>query len=131
MRLQVGTRLVNCSNYICDSYFFVNLAPFTGSAVGKLGAHRSFVLSGVLCCIVNCVLGVVAKASPSGPSFSVVVFLYCLNISCQGFGTAAVLRINSTWYTRRERGLFSGVFNVVIMSGRVYHALIAVKFIIV
>uniref|UniRef100_M4BUB6 Major facilitator superfamily (MFS) profile domain-containing protein n=1 Tax=Hyaloperonospora arabidopsidis (strain Emoy2) TaxID=559515 RepID=M4BUB6_HYAAE len=43
--------------------------------------------------------------------------LYAANVLMQGFGTSAVVKINAAWYTASERGIFAGVFNVMLTSG--------------
>ena len=45
------------------------------------------------------------------------MLLYALNIFFQGLGTSAVVKINSGWYAPIERGVFSGIFNVLLTSG--------------
>ncbi|KAG9413070.1 hypothetical protein AC1031_016085 [Aphanomyces cochlioides] len=46
-----------------------------------------------------------------------VMAIYALNVLSQGFGTSAVVKINASWYTPTERGVFSGVFNIFVASG--------------
>jgi OPA family glycerol-3-phosphate transporter-like MFS transporter len=45
------------------------------------------------------------------------VVFYASNVLMQGFGTSAVVKINAAWYVASERGVFSGVFNVMLTSG--------------
>lgn len=45
------------------------------------------------------------------------VVLYACNVLVQGFGTSAVVKINAAWYAASERGLFAGVFNIMLTSG--------------
>lgn len=45
------------------------------------------------------------------------VLLYACNVLVQGFGTSAVVKINAAWYAASERGLFAGVFNIMLTSG--------------
>ena len=40
------------------------------------------------------------------------VGLFSLNFVFQGFGTSAVVKMNSAWYLPLERGTFSGIYNV-------------------
>ena len=52
-----------------------------------------------------------------GNIYGIFVTLYSLNILFQGFGTAAVIKVNSGWYCPIERGVFSGIYNVLLTSG--------------
>lgn len=45
------------------------------------------------------------------------IIFYASNVLMQGFGTSAAVKINAAWYTASERGVFSGVFNVMLTSG--------------
>ncbi|KAG1710566.1 hypothetical protein DVH05_013292 [Phytophthora capsici] len=45
------------------------------------------------------------------------ILFYALNVLMQGFGTSAVVKINAAWYEASERGVFAGVFNVMLTSG--------------
>jgi MFS family permease len=49
--------------------------------------------------------------------FVALAVLYSLSNFFQGFGTSACVKLNAGWYTPRERGIFSGIFNVSITSG--------------
>jgi len=53
----------------------------------------------------------------SGNIFTVFLTLYSMNIMFQGFGTSAVVKVNAGWYVPMERGVFSGIYNVLLTSG--------------
>lgn len=55
---------------------------------------------------------------------SIMTFVWGLNYFFQSFGALAIVKINSAWYTKKERGTFSGRFGSVIQLGRMLVLLI-------
>ena len=43
--------------------------------------------------------------------------LYAVNQYFQSFGALSVVKVNSTWFHVRERGVFGGIFGIMISSG--------------
>ena len=68
--------------------------------------------------VCNLALGVIflSNASPLVTKILFIVF-YASILLMQGFGTSAVVKINAAWYMASERGMFAGVFNVMLTSG--------------
>ena len=89
-------------------------APFTGYVADKLGGRRALLCSAALTGITNLAIGMVELEHTS---FILFVLLFALQILFQGLGTSAVVKINAGWYTQNERGLFSGIFNILLTSG--------------
>eukprot|EP01062_Namystynia_karyoxenos_P068974 TRINITY_DN6412_c0_g1_i1.p1 TRINITY_DN6412_c0_g1~~TRINITY_DN6412_c0_g1_i1.p1 ORF type:complete len:671 (+),score=176.86 TRINITY_DN6412_c0_g1_i1:79-2013(+) len=96
-------------------------APFTGVVVDRKGGIWG---CGVACfgaAAANLMLGTWflnwAADCPPAERLFIFAFLYSLNIFFQGFGTAAVVKINAAWYAESERGVFSGAFNILLASG--------------
>ena len=52
------------------------------------------------------------------PVFAV---LYALNMYFQSFGAVAIVKVNASWFHVRERGVFGGIFGILISLG-VYFA---------
>lgn len=55
---------------------------------------------------------------------SIMTFIWSLNYFFQSFGALAIVKINSAWYSKKERGTFSGKFGSVIQLGRMLVLLI-------
>jgi OPA family glycerol-3-phosphate transporter-like MFS transporter len=55
---------------------------------------------------------------------SIMTFVWSLNYFFQSFGALAIVKINSAWYSKKERGTFSGKFGSVIQLGRMLVLLI-------
>lgn len=55
-----------------------------------------------------------------GSNSSVLVILlgiWVVNFYFQSFGAAAIVKINAAWFHVRERGVFSGIFGILIRAG--------------
>ncbi|GMH69513.1 hypothetical protein TL16_g05177 [Triparma laevis f. inornata] len=94
-------------------------APVTGMISDKLGGRAGLLISSVGAGLSNLALGFAFKDlnTSSANMFYVFICLYSLNIMFQGFGTSAVVKVNAGWYTPLERGVFSGIYNVLLTSG--------------
>ena len=50
---------------------------------------------------------------------SIMTLIWSTNYFFQSFGSLSVVKINSAWYTKQERGLFAGKFGTLIQLGRI------------
>ncbi len=48
---------------------------------------------------------------------SMLVTLWAINFYFQSFGALSIVKINAAWFHVRERGLFSGIFGILIRAG--------------
>ncbi|KDO20815.1 hypothetical protein SPRG_13630 [Saprolegnia parasitica CBS 223.65] len=87
------------------SWAYAISAPLTGAITDRLGGQQGMLIACVGAGLCNLVL-----------AFE-FMFFYAANVLFQGFGTSAVVKINAMWYAPSERGLFSGIFNILIVSG--------------
>ncbi|GMI09349.1 hypothetical protein TrRE_jg12914, partial [Triparma retinervis] len=101
-------------------------APMTGIVSDRMGGRFGLLVSAVGSGTCNLLLGVAfekdgflrsAGIVNDNNVYGIFVTLYSLNILFQGFGTAAVIKVNSGWYCPMERGVFSGIYNVLLTSG--------------
>ena len=94
-------------------------ATLTGALADKMGGKRAMVLSAVGTGLANAALGgiLLSGVMPAAYVFPSICALYSTSNFFQGFGTSACVKINAGWYTPKERGVFSGIFNVAITSG--------------
>ncbi|EQC30202.1 hypothetical protein SDRG_12054 [Saprolegnia diclina VS20] len=97
------------------SWTYALSAPFTGHVTDRIGGQRGIVLACAGAGACNLLLGL--AFSRGGVSEAAFCILFALNQGFQGFGTAAVVKINARWYGPSERGLFSGIFNMLVVSG--------------
>ena len=94
-------------------------ATLTGALADKMGGKRAMILSAVGTGLANAALGGIflSGVMPAAYAFPSICALYSTSNFFQGFGTSACVKINAGWYTPKERGVFSGIFNVAITSG--------------
>ncbi len=77
---------------------------------GALGSALMNVLLGIITYLVivkNLVINVALVFS----------FVYAANMYFQSFGAVAIVKVNSSWFHVRERGIFGGIFGILISMG--------------
>jgi len=102
---------------ITYAFAFLINGPLTDRMGGKMA-----ILTGALgAAIMNAVLGVVTYLvlTQQASINLVLVFsiIYSLNMYFQSFGAVAIVKVNSAWFHVRERGIFGGIFGVLISLG--------------
>ncbi|KAE9008731.1 hypothetical protein PF005_g11529 [Phytophthora fragariae] len=97
------------------SWAYAVSAPFTGQITDRIGGRNGMIVACVGAALCNLALGMtfLSHGSLVVKRILFVVF-YASNVLMQGFGTSAVVKINAAWYTTSERGIFAGVFNVML-----------------
>jgi len=100
------------------SWAYAITAPFTGAITDNIGGKRGFLIACIGSGFCNILLGILFFIDiPASVMKILYNILFALNVAIQGFGTSAVSKINSEWYDHNERGIFSGIFNIVLTSG--------------
>jgi OPA family glycerol-3-phosphate transporter-like MFS transporter len=80
----------------------------------RIGGKLSLLIGGVGTIIVNLVFGWSSLAS----NFATFTLIWLINGIVQAEGPGMV-KINTAWFDRRERGTFSGIYGLIIQSGQV------------
>jgi OPA family glycerol-3-phosphate transporter-like MFS transporter len=110
----IGTVVYGCS--------FVLNGPLTD----KKGGRFSILLGAAGAAVANALMGIGAwSLRNEGPGavflashfVGVYSFLYALNMYFQSFGAVAIVKVNAPWFHVRERGVFGGIFGVLISLG--------------
>ncbi|GMF09306.1 unnamed protein product [Phytophthora lilii] len=100
------------------SWAYAITGPFTGQITDRIGGKKGMIVACVGAAICNLLLGLLFLCRPPLVAQQILfVILYATNVLVQGFGTSAVVKINAAWYAPSERGLFAGVFNIMLTSG--------------
>uniref|UniRef100_K3XB05 Major facilitator superfamily (MFS) profile domain-containing protein n=1 Tax=Globisporangium ultimum (strain ATCC 200006 / CBS 805.95 / DAOM BR144) TaxID=431595 RepID=K3XB05_GLOUD len=100
------------------SWAYAASAPFTGQVTDRIGGKNGMLVACLGAALCNLALGLLFLCElPLAFEKALFVVLYALNVLVQGFGTSAVVKINAAWYAASERGLFAGVFNIMLTSG--------------
>src|SRR5439155_12863691 len=118
------TKAFNFSN---EQYGAINTGRDGGYAIGqffnglftdRLGGKQAMAF-GALCTIaLNVAFGLV---SMTGISWMLVAFVLIRTLDgyLQAFGSPGMVKINTSWFQRRERGRFAGIFGGMIQLGDV------------
>ncbi|MBC8426208.1 MFS transporter [bacterium] len=97
-----------------------------GPLTDKLGGRFSILMGAAGAAVANALMGLASLSLLNqGPlsgflsSNFVVVFsvLYAVNMYFQSFGAVAIVKVNSSWFHVRERGVFGAIFGILISLG--------------
>jgi MFS transporter, OPA family, glycerol-3-phosphate transporter len=80
----------------------------------RIGGKRCMLFGAVGTITINMIFGF----SPWVSTFSTFALLSLLNGYLQSFGAPGMVKINSAWFHRTERGTFSGIFGGMIQLGQ-------------
>jgi len=115
----VGTIVYGCA-------FVIN-----GPLTDRIGGRKAILLGAAGSAVANILMGVVCMFVLEGkgerfdwiaPRLTVIFsVLYALNMYFQSFGAVAIVKVNASWFHVRERGVFGGIFGILISLG-VYFA---------
>ncbi len=97
-----------------------------GPLTDKLGGRFSILTGAAGAAVANGLMGLASLSLlHEGPLHDflatnfVVVFsvLYAVNMYFQSFGAVAIVKVNSSWFHVRERGVFGAIFGILISLG--------------
>lgn len=90
---------------------------FNGPLADRIGGKKSILIGAAGASLVNLVIGLLFL---NGWQTKIIVgmsLLYAVNQYFQSFGALSVVKVNAPWFHVRERGVFGGVFGIMISSG--------------
>ena len=102
--------MVGAIAYGCS--FLIN-----GPLTDKIGGRVAMIMATFGSAVVNLMMGLVlAKGWTDGltTTFSI---LYAVNMYFQSFAAVSIVKVNSAWFHISERGVFGGIFGIMISSG--------------
>jgi OPA family glycerol-3-phosphate transporter-like MFS transporter len=95
-----------------------------GPLTDRFGGRAAILVSATGAAVMNMLMGVAtwgmltkqpwAVGLPLVPVFSV---LYAGNMYFQSFGAVSIVKVNASWFHVRERGVFGGIFGILISLG--------------
>jgi MFS transporter, OPA family, glycerol-3-phosphate transporter len=92
-----------------------------GPLTDKMGGRKGMLLSSFGAGTMNLLMGfyLYFTLSHGWQSNLVIVFsiLYSCNMYFQSFGAVSIVKVNSYWFHVKERGVFGGIFGVLISLG--------------
>ncbi len=101
-----------------------------GPMTDRIGGRKAMLISTIGAALSNALLGVLifilgptsangSLRTPEGHTILFVSFivLYSVNMYFQSFGAVSIVKVNSAWFHVRERGVFGGIFGILISAG--------------
>jgi len=90
---------------------------FNGPLADRIGGKKSILIGAAGASVLNLIIGLLFL---SGWQTKIIVgmsLLYAVNQYFQSFGALSVVKVNAPWFHVKERGIFGGVFGMMISSG--------------
>jgi MFS transporter, OPA family, glycerol-3-phosphate transporter len=92
-----------------------------GPLTDRIGGKRAMLIGASGAAVMNILLGIVVYgilvekwALNLTLAFSVI---YSLNMYFQSYGAVSIVKVNAAWFHVRERGIFGGIFGILISLG--------------
>jgi MFS transporter, OPA family, glycerol-3-phosphate transporter len=105
----LGTLVYGCA-------FVIN-----GPLTDKLGGRATILIAAIGAAICNLAMGLVLRDGDHAHLVRTYMWLYAANMYFQSFGAVSIVKVNAAWFHVRERGVFGGIFGILISLG-VYFA---------
>ena len=90
---------------------------FNGPIADRIGGRRAILVGALGAALVNLAIGFMFLRGDATKVLVSMSLLWSLNMYFQSFGALSVVKVNSTWFHVRERGVFGGIFGTMISSG--------------
>lgn len=85
-----------------------------GLVTDRVGGKRALAIGAVSTILMNILFG----AASFWGVLSVFVVIWMVNGYLQAFGAPGMIKINTAWFSKTERGKFAGIFGFMIQIGR-------------
>ncbi|MBI5629668.1 MAG: MFS transporter [Elusimicrobia bacterium] len=88
-----------------------------GPLTDRCGGKKAILFGALGTALVNAAVGLLFLNGWASKVLLGMSLLYAVNQYFQSFGALAVVKINAPWFHVRERGVFGGIFGIMISSG--------------
>lgn len=88
-----------------------------GPLADRFGGRRAILVGAVGAALLNLAIGLMFLNGMTTKLLVSMSLLWSLNMYFQSFGALSVVKVNSTWFHVKERGVFGGIFGIMISSG--------------
>ena len=103
-------RILTCGFWSYAAWTMIN-----GHLLDGIGGRKGLLI-GCLGCATSCIFMGLVAGRPA-PSLAALLLLNAINLGFNSLAALSVIRINVNWYAQAERGVFSGIFGVMISLG--------------
>ncbi|MBN2723464.1 MAG: MFS transporter [Deltaproteobacteria bacterium] len=90
---------------------------FNGPLTDKFGGRKAMMISTMGSGIINILMGTVLYLGWTDNFVMKMAILFGFNMYFQSFASVAIVKVNSNWFHISERGVFGGIFGILISSG--------------
>ena len=92
-----------------------------GPLTDRIGGKKGMLIGASGAAAMNAILGIVVYGILElGWTLNLTVvfsLVYSLNMYFQSYGAVAIVKVNASWFHVRERGIFGGIFGILISLG--------------
>lgn len=89
-----------------------------GPLTDRWGGRITILLAAAGAIVANVAIGLLIYTNNVGDSPVLTIgALYAVNMYFQSFGAVSIVKVNSGWFHLRERGVFGGIFGILISLG--------------
>jgi OPA family glycerol-3-phosphate transporter-like MFS transporter len=88
-----------------------------GPLTDKIGGRKAMLIAATGAAIMNAAMGLFVYLQPEVNLVLAFSILYAMNMYFQSFGAVSIVKVNSGWFHVRERGVFGGIFGILISLG--------------
>jgi OPA family glycerol-3-phosphate transporter-like MFS transporter len=88
-----------------------------GPLTDTIGGRKAMLIATLGSGIANAIMGFVIFTAPTANLVVIFSVLYAVNMYFQSFGAVSIVKVNAHWFHVRERGMFGGIFGILISSG--------------
>ncbi len=90
-----------------------------GPIADKIGGRKAILLGAVGAATFNLAIGLLFFGGFTSHLVLLMGLLYAANMFFQSFGAMSVVKVNAPWFHVNERGVFGGIFGIMISLGYV------------
>jgi len=90
---------------------------FNGPLADRIGGKKAILIGAAGAAALNLIIGLMFLSGWQTKLIVGMSLLYAANQYFQSFGALSVVKVNAPWFHVKERGMFGGIFGVMISSG--------------
>ena len=90
---------------------------FNGPLADRIGGKKAILIGAAGAAALNLTIGLLFLSGWQTKIIIGMSLLYAVNQYFQSFGALSVVKVNAPWFHVRERGVFGGIFGIMISSG--------------
>ncbi|MFH1619541.1 MAG: MFS transporter [bacterium] len=90
---------------------------FNGPLADRIGGKKAILFGAAGASLLNLIIGIIFLNGWQTKLIVGMSLLYAVNQYFQSFGALSVVKVNAPWFHVKERGMFGGIFGIMISGG--------------